>query len=288
LDSFSGFNSYAFVFALSAMAGTLDVLCFFAIKFPPMAAKSGEKPEKFMRMAARVIKNKSYMKFIAFMALWQFSVNISGPFYYVYLKNVVFLSNTLITGLIQILPSVCSIIVIRRWGRAIDLHGNKSIMQLTNGILSIAPFLWIFVPANMVAVPIIAVIALMQGCLFAGFEISANNIMLGHAPRENRSMYIAIYFTATSMLGIGLANATGGWLLENVFSVLERGNLTIFGVAMTRYNFIFALTAVLRFIMIYIALPRLIKEENNTPVRELLRGGFARMKSIIKFKSGGI
>jgi len=40
--------------------------------------------------------------------------------------------------------------------------------------------------------------------------------------------------------------------------------------------------------MIYIALPRLIKEENNTPVRELLRGGFARMKSIIKFKSGGM
>ena len=268
LDSFSGFNSYAFVFALSAAAGTLDIICFFAIKFPPMADKSEKseknKPEKFTRMAAQVIKNKSYMKFIAFMTFWQFSINLSGPFYYVYLKSVVVLSNTLITGLLQILPSICSIIVIRRWGRAIDRHGNKTIMQLTNGILCAAPFLWIFVPANIIAVPIIAVITLMQGCLFSGFEISANNIMLGHAPKTNRSMYIAVYFTATSMIGIGLANATGGWLLENAFSALERLELIIFGVVMTRYNFIFALTAILRCVMIYIALPRLIKEENNT------------------------
>ena len=276
LDSFSGFSSYAFVFTLAAIAGTLDILCFFSVKFPPMA--ESEKSERFAGMMLRVIKNKGYMKFTLFMTLWFFSVNLSGPFYFKYLRNVVELSNTYITVLVQILPSICSIIVVRRWGRMLDLHGNKSIMQLTNGILCIAPFLWIFVSGNIAAIIMVTIIAFMQGCLFAGFEIGANNIMLGHAPPVNRSMYIAVYFMLTSMIGIGLANATGGWLLENVFAVFERANIIILGVKMTRYNYIFALTAVLRCVMIYIALPRLIREDNNTPVRQLLRGAYIFIK----------
>ena len=280
LDSFSGFNSYAFVFVLSAMAGTLDIICFFGVKFPPMA--ESEQNEKFTHMMSCVIKNKRYMKFVLFMTLWYFSINISAPFYLVYLKNVVLFSNTLITILLQILPSICSIIIVRRWGRAIDSHGNKTIMQVTNGILCVAPFLWIFTTNNSMAVVLIVTIALMQGCLFSGFEISVNNIMLGHAPKVNRSMYIAVYFMVTSMVGIGLANATGGWLLDNFFSVFEKMDLIVFGVKMTRYNYIFAVTAVLRCVMIYIALPRLIQEDNNTPVRKLVRDIYTNIKNKIK------
>jgi len=280
LDSFSGFNSYAFVFALSGIAGTLDILCFLGVKFPPMASPDhSERHEKFTRMISTVVKNKKYMKFVLFMTLWFFSVNLSGPFYLVYLRNVVVLSNTLITFLLQILPSVCSIIIVRKWGRAIDSHGNKTIMQITNGILCVAPFLWIFTANRAVAVIFIVIIVLMQGCLFAGFELGVNNIMLGHAPRANRSMYIAVYFTTTSMIGIGLANATGGWLLDNVFSVFERMDVMILGAKMTRYNYIFLVTAILRCVMIYIALPRLIHEENNTPVRELIRNIFASVRN---------
>ena len=288
LDTFAGFNSYAFVFALSAITGTLDIVCFFGVKFPPMAeshdSKNSKNGEKFTHMMSKVIKNKKYMKFIIFMTLWQFSINLSGPFYYVYLRNVINFSNTLITVFIQILPSVCSIIIVRRWGRALDLHGNKTIMQVANGILCIAPFLWVFTSnsSNGLAIVFVIIIGLMQGCLASGFEIGVNNIMLGHAPRENRSMYIAVYFMTTSMIGTGLANATGGWLLDNVFSVVERMDIILLGVKMTRYNYIFAVTAILRCVMIYIALPRLIHEDNNTPVREVIGGFFAGVKDKIK------
>jgi len=286
LDSFAGFNSYAFVFALAAIAGTLDIFCFFGVKFPPMA-ESGHG-EKFISMMRRVIKNKGYMRFTIFMTLWFFSVNLSLPFYLVYLRNIIGMSNTLITVLVQILPSTCSIIIVKRWGRALDLHGNKSIMQLANGILCIAPFIWIFTSGNIAAIIMVAMIGFMQGCLMAGFELGANNIMLGHAPQVNRSMYIAVYFMTTSMIGIGLANATGGWLLDNIFYIFERADIIIIGVQMTRYNYIFALSAILRCAVIYIALPLLIHEDNNTPVRELLRGTRDLIKNyyILHFRKG--
>jgi MFS family permease len=278
LDVFSGFSSYAFVFALSAMMGTLDVLCFFLVKFPPMAARP-KRGESFAEMASGVLKNKKYMKFAVFMTLWFFSCSLSSPFYLVHLKTNLLFSNTLVTVLVQILPSVCSILIVKRWGRAIDAHGNKAVMQLTNGILCAAPFLWIFTANKASAAVLVVFIMLLQGCLFSGFDIGANNIMLGHAPQHNRSMYIAIYFMMTQSFGVGLGNAAGGWLLDNVFSRIESLDIAVFGAKMTRYNYLFALTAALRFAVVYIALPRMVSEEGGTPVGELLRGIFRRKKN---------
>ena len=84
------------------------------------------------------------------------------------------------------------------------------------------------------------------------------------------------------MIGAGLANTAGGWLLDNVFSAFEQMNIVLLGVNMTRYNFMFALSPLLRCILIYIALPRLIHEENNTPALGVIRGFFASVKENIK------
>jgi MFS family permease len=282
LDTFSGFSSYAFVFALSAFMGTLDILCFFGVKFPPMAEPKSPDGEKFIEMAAGVLKNTRYMKFVLFMTLWFFSCNLSAPFYFVYLKKSLLFSNTLITILAQIFPSICSIFIVKRWGRAIDAHGNKTVMQITNGIFCLAPFLWIFTANKAAALVLIVVIMLIQGGFLAGFDIGAMNLMLGQAPEHNRSMYLAFYFTLTQTAGIGFGNAAGGWLLDNVFSALERMDITILGAKMTRYNFLFATTAVLTVIVIYLALPRLIAEENNTPVKELLKRAGMYVKNLGK------
>jgi MFS family permease len=283
LDTFSGFSSYAFVFTLSAMMGTLDILCFFWVKFPPMPKP--ENPgsgEKFTHMAAGVLKNTRYMKFVLFMTLWFFSCNISTPFYFVYLKNHLLFTNTLVTVLAQIFPSICSIFIVKRWGRALDAHGNKTVMQVTNGVLCLAPFLWVFTANRAASAVLIVVIMLLQGGLLAGFEIGGMNIMMSQAPERGRSMYLAFYFMLTQTAGIGFGNAAGGWLLDNVYSVLEGLDIVILGAKMTRYNYLFATTAILRVIVIYFALPRLISEEGNTPVREFLRRAIARVRNLGK------
>jgi MFS family permease len=275
LDSFSGFVSYAMVFALASLGGTLDILCFIGVKFPEMhrGERAGGLPLLFT-----ALRHKAYMRFVLFVTLWQLSLNLSAPFYFVHLRNEVMMSNTLITLLVQILPNIISIIFVTRWGRMIDAHGNKTVMRLTNGILCVAPFIWIFTANNAVSVALIVFAGLMQGLLFSGFEIGTNNIMMSHAPREGRSMYIAVYFMFTSMLGIGLGNAAGGWLLDNVFSRAEALGAVLLGTRLSRYNYLFALTAVLRCVMVFVALPLFIREENNTPPLEVLRLALARIR----------
>ena len=273
LDNIQPFHSYTFVFILAAVMGTLDILCYVGVKFPEMAQRPKDG-EGFLQMLGTVIKNKPYMRFIFFMTFWLFSVNLAGPFILVHLREGVQLSNTLITVAVQILPNICSVLAVARWGRTLDSHGNKPVMQVANGILCIAPFLWIFTGNNVISIVLIMIIGLMQGLLLPGFDLGANNIMLGHAPKVNRSMFIAVYFMCTSIIGIGLANATGGWLLDNVFSVFEGAGGALVGVTLTRYSYLFALTALLRCFMVYIALPRMVKEDSGTSASALLSAAF--------------
>ncbi|MCL2016262.1 MAG: MFS transporter [Defluviitaleaceae bacterium] len=264
LDSFPPFYSYAMVFTLAAIAGSMDILCFIGVKFPEMPKlPEGEKREKFFVMLKTVLANKPYMRFILFMTFWMFSINLSTPFILVHLREGVQLSNTLITIAVQILPNICSVLIVLRWGRILDSHGNKATMQLANGIMCFAPFLWIFTTNNTISIVFIMIIGLMQGLLIPAFDLGANNILIGHAPKVNRSMYMAVYFMFTSIIGVGLANATGGWLLENVFYIFENQEMSLLGVTLTRYSYLFALTAILRCVMIYIALPRMVKEDEE-------------------------
>ena len=271
LDSFPVFYSFALVFTLAAFTGVMDMVCFFGVKSPEMA-ESPKDEDSFFQMLKEVIKNKPYFRFIVFMTLWLFSLNLSAPFILIHLREYVHLSNTLIVIGVQILPNICSVMIVSRWGRALDSHGNKVVMQVANGLLCFAPFLWILTTNNSLSIVLIVAIGLMTGLLLPGFDLGANNIMLGNAPKVNRSMYIAMYFTCTSIIGIALANATGGWLLDNVFSVPEQMGLSLFGVVLNRYNYILALSAIMRCVIVYIALPRMVRDESSkTTAWQLLK-----------------
>ena len=269
LDNIAPFYSYAVVFAIAAVMGTLDIVCYFFVKVPEMKARAGEETEKFLAMLKAVVKNKTYMRFIIFMTLWIFSLNLSGPFVLVHLREGVQLSNTLITLAIQIVPNISSVIIGARWGRSLDAYGSKPVMQLANGILCFAPFLWIITTNNYISVVLIMLIGLMHGMLLPGFDLGVNNIMIGKAPQANRSMYFAMYFMITSIVGIGLANATGGWLLDNVFSITEATRFSLAGVVLTRYSYLFALTALLRCLMVFVALPRMVDDGSTASPFEL-------------------
>jgi hypothetical protein len=72
-------------------------------------------------------------------------------------------------------------------------------------------------------------------------------------------MYFAIYFCVTTLLGNALANAVGGWLLDFPLLAVEGLKLSLFGMSLNRYNFLFLISFALRVISAYIVLPRLIK-----------------------------
>jgi MFS family permease len=265
LDRFTGFGGYALVFALAALFGTLDILTFIFIKFPPMLET--EKKESIKTMLADVFRDKRYLRVIAFASIWMFSVQISAPFALVYARTVLHLSNTAITLVMQILPSICMVIVLPFWGRALDKYGNKPVMLISARLVCISPFFWFFTfPGSFAIVPIVLA-AVTAGLFSAGLDFGLQNVFLGQAPEKNRSMFVALYSCATSFLGIALANATGGWLLDNALIRLES-----LGLVFNRYNFLYVIATLLRALAAFILLPYMITEEKKSSVKEVLKG----------------
>lgn len=99
-------------------------------------------------------------------------------------------------------------------------------------------------------------------------EVCAQTAILNRAPERNRSMYLALYFCFSTLLGNGLANTAGGWLLDNSLRSLENMGFSLLGVTFSRYNYLFLLTFILRVFCAFILLPRMISPDKNAEIPE--------------------
>ena len=144
-------------------------------------------------------------------------------------------------------------------------------MLITGRLSVVSALLWFFITPGPVAIFMIVVASAINGLMLPGLEISSQNSFLNASPEKNRSMFIATYFCFTSLVGVGLANTLGGWLLDNVFAVAEGAGLSMFGIEFNRYNFLFILSFVLRVTAVFVLLPRMVYETSAKPARETVR-----------------
>jgi MFS family permease len=99
------------------------------------------------------------------------------------------------------------------------------------------------------------------GLFYPGLEISSQNAIFNRSPERNRSMYIALFSCITTLIGGALANAIGGWLLDNPLRLLEEADAPLFGFSFNRYNYLFLITFILRVISAFLLLPRMVSHD---------------------------
>ena len=263
LERFPGFNGYALVFGLAALLGSTDITLFFWIDFPPMTETV--QRDSFWHMFREVLKSKQVLGLMAFFTIWNFTFNLSAPFHLVYIRINLGMSNTAITLIAQILPNICTVIILSRWGRMIDRHGIRPVILRVGRYTSIVYLLWVFVAPGMLSYVLVIVAYIARGLLFCGMEISGQTAVLNRFPERNRSMYMAIHHCVTTLMGTALANITGGWLLDNPLAALEGMNLSLFGFVLNRYNYLFLLTFILCVISAFVLLPRMVAPGDAPP-----------------------
>lgn len=267
MDRVSGYIGYTIIFILAGIAGALDIVCFFRVSWPKMHKDPGMQKGP-LAMIREVFQNKPFRKLVLTFTFWSFAVNISAPFFNVYMLEQIGMSYTEITLLNQVLPNVVAVFVMSWWGRRMDEYGNKPVMQLTGIHYMLAPLFWLFTgPRSFLILPIVNT---LSGLMAPPFDLGTQNTYLGQAPERNRSMYVAVFFASTQLLGSALSNAVGGYLVQNVLPHLEVLNISLLGFRQTRYHFIFLISALLRVIMILGFLPRLAADADSKSMRTLI------------------
>ncbi len=267
LDALPPFTNYVVVFGLGAVFGLFDMCCYFFTKFPDMKA-SGAAPDNMFRMLKCVLSDKKYMRIVITLTCWFFAVQVASPFFPKFSRDIMHMSNleTIISG--QVIYSLMLIFVVTRWGRAMDEYGNKPVLVIAALITSFVPAFWIRIGPGMFFLALAS--NALSGLTYCAVDLGAQNLFMSQAPEKNRSMYFAVYFIFTQLLGLALGSAVGGFLLDTALSPVDALGIVLSGVPFTRYNALFVLSFILRLTTV-LGLLTTMKTDSPRHTKEMLQ-----------------
>ena len=264
LDTLPAANRYIVVFALGGFLGILDMICFgFCVE------KYSDQPQK-LRIGA-VLKairdNKPFCRLIVMWTAWCFTSNLCAPYLGRYSVNEMGLSFMQMTAFGTAAAAVATVLVISRWGKAMNMYGCRNVMLVSSLLTSLTDAFYLFsVPGNIWPV----LLRNFIGAVFwSGCNLAANSMQLSASPDEARPSYIAVFACITSLAGVALGTLCGGSLLESWES------LGWFTGSIDRVKALIILSVALRLLVALCLVPPLENDREET-VRRMLTDVFSR------------
>ncbi|MBI4649799.1 MFS transporter [Candidatus Desantisbacteria bacterium] len=156
------------------------------------------------------IRSSNFAKFVLFVSMMNFSVNIVAPFFAVYLlKNLQF--SYILYTVITATSTLTVYISMSRWGRHADKIGNIKIIKFCSRIICIIPALWIISPD-----PVFLILCqIVAGFVWAGFNLCTSNFIFDAVTPAKRIRCIA-YFNVFNGLFLCAGAISGGFLLQKL------------------------------------------------------------------------
>lgn len=201
-------NGYQLALLLAFGLGASSTYFFSRLKDP----HGNEKALTGVAFAPRALLQdlKSHPLFLALCAttiLWNFSLNIAGPFFSVYQVQVLN-SSAAMVGITSVASSLSTLLVQRKLGELTDRLGARRLQMISGILIPVLPFLWTFTRAPWHVIPI----NILSGILWGTYNLASFNFLLLVMPESQRARYSAIYQIIT-LLSLGVGAAVGGLLV---------------------------------------------------------------------------
>jgi MFS family permease len=182
------------------------------------------KPEHRFTMRAflKRITRSNFGRFVIFVAVINFAVFLSAPFFAVYMLRDLgfsYLTYTIVT----MTATLTIFTMMRLWGSHADHVGNRRIMRLTSYFIPFVPILWL-VSHN---VAYLIAIQFFGGFFWAGFNLAASNFMFDAVTPEKRTRCIA-YYNVINGIAISAGAIAGGFLAKSLPPVFGNRILSLF------------------------------------------------------------
>ncbi|MDX2098177.1 MAG: MFS transporter, partial [Leptolyngbyaceae cyanobacterium bins.59] len=202
-----------------------------------------------------LLQDPNFLKFLLYLSLWTFAVNISGPFFNLYLLDNLSLDVSWV-AVYNGMGSAANLILLMIWGKVADRFGNRPILLLVGILVAVTPLLWLGVNTNSFNLWLwLPFLHMLAGGTWAAIDLCNNNIQMQIAPTQHHAAYFAIAAAIGGVSG-ALGTTTGGFLAQSN----EHGG----------FLGLFALSSVLRLVAL---LPLVLVQENRSySIRKLIRG----------------
>ncbi len=209
INRVGGLVGFRVDFALAFLLGLAATYFYSRIEVPPREAPVVVRGKR-LPIWKRLRQRPNFLRFCFFSAIWNFSLQIAGPFFNVYLVQGVGAS-TVMVGLVATAATLASLPGQGMYGRLADRWGPRKTVLWSGIFIPLAPMMWMLVSEPWHP----TLINLYSGFLWAGFNIALFNFLLVATPDDRRPRYVAFFNTVVGLSNAGGA-AAGGWIAQNV------------------------------------------------------------------------
>lgn len=160
-----------------------------------------------------MVNNLPFLLFLLYFGVWAFGVNLSSPFFNLYLLDNLALDLSWVT-LYNTLGIGANLLMLLFWGKLADRIGNRSILLLDGVLVAITPLFWLGTNATSVSVWLwFPLLHLLSGGTLAAIDLCINNLQLTIAPVQHHTKYFAITAAFGGVAG-AMGALVGGWLAQ--------------------------------------------------------------------------
>jgi MFS family permease len=213
---------YGVVLFLGVVAGMISLgYQFFMVDVNPQAyrqdAESDRVPDKEQKaltdFVPSVLKDSNFLMFLIYFSVWTFAVNLSAPFFNIYLLKDLSLDVSLVT-VYNSLSSGANLLLLMFWGKLADRWGNRPLLIAVGLVVAVTPLLWLGTGNYPFALWVwLPLLHLLGGTTLGAIGLCTNNIQMEIAAIEQPSTYFAIAAAVSGVAG-ALGTTGGGFLAE--------------------------------------------------------------------------
>lgn len=219
--SSSRIDAYGVLFGTGAIAGFLSSFWLSRVPEPPM--QRGDHPP-LGEMLRAPLRDPGFQPLLVFNALWNFTSNLTAPFFAVYFVQQLGLPLAVVVGLWAV-SQLANMLTLQVWGRLSDRLSNRAILAVGApvylGAVLALPFSAIPAPHSL-TVPVLGIMHIVMGTATAAIGLASGNIGLKSAPAGRATEYLAS-MSLVGSLAAGVAPLLGG----AIASLLERQEFAI-------------------------------------------------------------
>jgi MFS family permease len=212
LESVAG--AYLIVLGAGAAAALLGLVFLARIPEPTMPPATHRPWIDIMRAPLR---HREFRALVAFLATWTFAINLSTPFFTVFLLRRLQLPMATVIAF-AVLSQVTAALVIRAWGVVADRFSTLTVLRVSCAgfLLSVAGWPIVgLIETPWLALVGIALIHILAGLTTAGVNLASGTVAMELAPRGEAAGYLAtnaLISGAAAALAPVLAGLSADWL----------------------------------------------------------------------------
>jgi len=211
---------YGIMLSISILAGLVSLTCqHFMIDINPQKYHNESRQEDHQKNPFSNLivpfKDRNLIIFLIYFAIWGFAVNLSTPFFNLYMLENLGVDITWVT-LFNSLSTGANMLMLLVWGRLSDRVGNRPLLIFAGLAIAITPLFWLLTSLDQIQAQLwiyLLIFHLFLGGTWAAIDLGTNNIQIGIAPSQHHATFFAI---ASAVAGVGSALGTtvGGTLAQ--------------------------------------------------------------------------